>query len=314
MRRSAVEPATDMPLTASPSLYRDPPPPLMERRVGIGGGERQLSLYRVDAAVGGVRLRAPHPVYYGVVEGEAEVRVKGEEALGVEEGESLVVPPLQPVEVAFPRAPETTVTYVALKIDQSNVRQVLDGMEESPSTPAASRRWRVEENAFCYVGHREGVERVLSMITHLFREESPNRDRLIDLNIRELIIRLLQTRSRPLLVGEFSRHTSSGGLAAAVQYIQQNLDRHISVDELVEEACMSKSTFYRHFSDEFEMSPLEYISQERVVRARELLSNPSNTVTEVSHALGFSSTSHFIDMFKEHEGKTPKQYQLNVTE
>jgi AraC-like DNA-binding protein len=62
------------------------------------------------------------------------------------------------------------------------------------------------------------------------------------------------------------------------------------------------------------MSPLEYISRERVVRARELLSDEKNTVTSVSHALGFSSTSHFIDMFKEHEGMTPKQYQLEVLE
>jgi len=302
-----------MPLTADPSLYRDPSTSLMESRAGIGGGDRQLSLYRVDAAVGGASLRAPHPVYYGMVEGEALVRGKGEEALRIERGESLVVPPLQPVEIAFPRAPEAAVTYVALKIDQSDVQHVLDGIDERPSASSASRRWQVDENSFCHVDHREGVDQVLSMITYLFREEPPNRDRLIDLNTRELIIQLLQTRSRPLLVGEFSRHTSTGGLAAAVQYIQQNLDRHISVDELVEEACMSKSTFYRHFSDEFEMSPLEYISQERVVRARELLSNPKNTVTEVSHALGFSSTSHFIDMFKEHEDKTPKQYQLDVT-
>lgn len=77
---------------------------------------------------------------------------------------------------------------------------------------------------------------------------------------------------------------------------------------------MSKSSFYRHFSEEFDMSPLEYITRERVARARELLADPENTVTNVSHALGFSSTSHFIDMFKEHEGRTPKQYQLEVTE
>jgi AraC-like DNA-binding protein len=115
-------------------------------------------------------------------------------------------------------------------------------------------------------------------------------------------------------VGDFPRNTSTGGLAAAVQYIQDNLDRHISIDELVEEACMSKSSFYRHFSDEFDMSPLEYITRERVVRARELLADPDNTVTSVSHALGFSSTSHFIDMFKEHEGVTPKQYQLDLDE
>ena len=252
-------------------------------------------------------------MYYGVVEGEA--RLCSEEAVRrCETGESLVIPPLQSVQMTFPRAEATSVTYVALKIDQKHVRDILERIDERALNGPASRRWAVEEKAFCHVGHREGIARVLSMISYLFRAAPPNRDRLIDLNVRALIIQLLQTRSRPLLVGEFSRHTSMGGLAAAVQYIQQNLDRHISVDELVEEACMSKSTFYRHFSEEFDMSPLEYISRERVVRARNLLANSENTVTGVSHALGFSSTSHFIDMFKEHEGQTPKQYQLQHTE
>jgi AraC-like DNA-binding protein len=252
-------------------------------------------------------------MYYGVVDGKATVRSE-EETVAFREGESLVVPPLQSVHVTFPGARRTSVTYMALKVDQEKVQQVLDEIDESPLATSAPRRWQVEEETFCHVEHQEGVDRVLDMIGYLFREDPPNRDRLIDLNVRELIVQMLQTRSRPLLVGDFARHSSSGGLAAAVQFIQQNLDRHISVDELVEEACMSKSSFYRHFSDEFDMSPLEYISQERVVRARELLSDPENTVTSVSHALGFSSTSHFIDMFKEHEGMTPKQYQLEVTE
>ena len=303
-----------MPLTSSPSLYRNPPSSLLENRVGIGGEDRHLSLYCVDESVEEVQLRAPHPMYYGVVSGTADVRADGEPDLTCKAGESLVVPPLQSVRMTFPQASTSTVTYVALKIDQKNVRDILDRINERALDGPGSRRWPVEENPFCYVEHREGIARGLSMIDYLFRAAPPNRDRLIDLNIRALIIQLLQTRSRPLLVGEFSRHTSMGGLAAAVQYIQENLDRHISVDELVEEACMSKSTFYRHFSDEFDMSPLEYISRERVVRARNLLADPQNTVTGVSHALGFSSTSHFIDMFKEHEGQTPKQYQLQVTE
>jgi AraC-like DNA-binding protein len=286
----------------------------MENRAAVGGGDQQMTMYHIDTPVEAVPLRAPHPMYYGVVEGEAVVRAEEGDVRTCGTGQSLVVPPLQSVQVGFPAARDASVTYVALQIDQESVRDILERINENALDTSNHRRWRMEENTFCHVDHQEGINRVLSMIRYLFRSDPPNRDRLIDLNTRELLIQMLQTRSRPLLVGEFSRHTSTGGLAAAVQYIQQNLDRHISVDELVEEACMSKSTFYRHFSDEFDMSPLEYISQERVLRARELLSDPENTVTGVSHALGFSSTSHFIDMFKEHEGVTPKQYQLDVIE
>ncbi|WP_251952129.1 helix-turn-helix transcriptional regulator [Salinibacter ruber] len=295
-----------------PTPYGEASESLVNYRLCVGGDDARLSFYAVEESARGVSLRAPHLTYYGLVDGTARVDVEGEEGLAVEAGESLVVPPLQAITVDFPAAHEDPARYVVLRIDRSQVRSILDRVaSDVPSGPAVQDGGR-DDPAYFHVPENEGIARVLNMVAYLFREDPPNRDRLIDLNAMELLIQMLQTASRPLLVGELPRNTSAGGLAAAVQYIQDNLDRHISIDELVEEACMSKSSFYRHFSDEFEMSPLEYITRERVVRARELLADSDNTVTNVSHALGFSSTSHFIDMFKEHEGVTPKQYQMDL--
>ena len=278
----------------------------------VGGDTATVSLHTIDDPTDPVSLQAPYLVYYGVIQGDAVVHVD-EEAQAFSAGQSLVLPPMQSVVAEAADGSDAPVEYVALKIDRDQVRSVVEQASEDPGALSATRRWKVEEEAYCLVERTEGVQRVLRMLAYLFHDDPPHRDRLIDLNVRELILLLLQTPSRPLLVGEFSRHSSTGGLAAVVQYVQDNLDRHISINELVEEACMSKSSFYRHFGEEFDMSPLEFITRERVIRARELLSDPENTVTRVSHALGFSSTSHFIDMFKEHEGKTPKQYQLDVT-
>ena len=301
-----------MPRPQRPTQYRKGSQSLIEYRSEVGGDEALLSYYAVEEPVHSTPLRAPHLTYYGIVNGRAEVKVE-EDELSIGSGESLVVTPLQTITVDFPEADEVPVQYVVLKIDREKIRTILNRITESSPREKISRGWKAQEQVYCRIERDEGISQVLRMVAYLFREDPPNRDRLIDLNAMELMIQMLETSSRPLLVGEFSRTTSTGGLAAAVQYIEDNLDRHISIDELVEEACMSKSSFYRHFSDEFDMSPLKYITRKRVVRACQLLADPDNTVTSVSHALGFSSTSHFIDMFKEHEGVTPKQYQLDVT-
>ena len=295
-----------------PTPYGEASESLVNYRLGVGGDEARLSFYVVEEPARDVSFRAPHLTYYGLVNGTAKVDVEGEEELAVQAGESLVVPPLQTITVDFPAADEVPTRYVVLRVDRSQVRSILDRVASDVPSGTTVQGGSGDERAYFHVEGNEGIARVLEMVAYLFREDPPNRDRLIDLNAMELLIQMLQTPSRPLLVGELPRNTSAGGLAAAVQYIQDNLDRHISIDELVEEACMSKSSFYRHFSDEFDMSPLEYITRERVVRARELLADSDNTVTNVSHALGFSSTSHFIDMFKEHEGVTPKQYQMDL--
>ncbi|MFB6279776.1 MAG: helix-turn-helix domain-containing protein [Salinibacter sp.] len=299
---------------ARPTPFREESQSLVAHRTERGGDDAHLSFFEVQEPVHQISLRVPHLMYYGMVEGTTVVHADGEETVRLDSAESLVVPPLQTITIDFPEAGQVPARYVVLKIDREEVRSILDRMVEGSPDEAVSRGWQVQDQAFSQVESSEGVKKVLDMVAYLFRENPPNRDHLIDLNAMELIIQMLQTDSRPLMVGEFARGTSAGGLAAAVQYIQDNLDRHISIDELVDVACMSKSSFYRHFSDEFDMSPLEYITRERVIRARELLSDPENTVTSVSHALGFSSTSHFIDMFKEHEGVTPKQYQLDVND
>ena len=295
-RPSDEDPASPRPLV-----------PVGEER--SGGHDSRLSVFRVSETGPVVSLRAPSLIFYGVVEGKKVVTADGRAAQSLSAGESILVPPLHTVRATFPVADRAPVRWVALKINRSNVDALLDRL--GPVRPPASRReGPAEDPSFCAVQGDDGLRRTLQQIGGLFREDPPHRDALLDLSVQQLLIRLLHTRAYSLLVEGLSRHSAEGGIAAAVQYIHDHLDRHISIDELVEEACMSKSSFYRHFSEQFEMAPLEYITKERVVRAQTLLADPQNTVADVSHALGFSSTSHFIDMFKEHLGQTPKQYQL----
>jgi AraC-like DNA-binding protein len=121
---------------------------------------------------------------------------------------------------------------------------------------------------------------------------------------------MLQTESRNLLLKNYRNHITKNGLAAAVEFIQKNLNQSITVQEISDVACMSKASFYRYFKNEFGMSPVEYINKERIERACRLLKNTKNNVTDVGYKLGFSSLSHFIKLFKEQTGITPKQYQL----
>jgi len=279
-----------------------------------GGQESLLSLDRITDPSRTVSLHAPSLVGYGVLEGRAIVGADPEDQQSLQAGEVLLVPPLQSVPAGFPEAGERPVQWVGFRIDGATVDGALDRVETVAVSGENGQGWSVRDRPFCHVESEENVRRTLDQVVHLFREDPPHRDALLDLQAERLLIHLLGTPARCLLVNGLSRHSADGGMAAAVQYIHDHLDRHISIDELVEEACMSKSTFYRHFSDEFEMSPLEYITKQRVVRARRLLSRTDKTVADISHALGFSSTSYFIDMFKEHVGLTPKQYQLQEEE
>jgi AraC-like DNA-binding protein len=283
-----------------------------EGLTATGGRNTTVALYEVRDLTERISLYAPYFVFFGIIDRRAKVYVDAEPDWILEAGESIVVSPLQAVSVDVPEA--DAARCVVIHLEPNQVETIAERTNPSPRPSSTAKSTQDSERAYSSVARTDSLHRLMQMIPTFFRQDASNRDVLIDLSVKQILVLLLQSSAQSLLVDGFSRQTPEGGIAAAVQYIQEHLHRHISIDELLEEACMSKSSFYRHFGNEFDVSPLEYITHQRVVRAREMLADPQNTVTEVCHALGFNSTSYFIDMFKEHEGVTPKQYQLQVTE
>ncbi len=93
-----------------------------------------------------------------------------------------------------------------------------------------------------------------------------------------------------------------------VEHMQQHFGEKNTVAGLARLANMSAPHLLRLFSREKGVSPMEYLIRLRIDKARKLLRNPANTITEVSLQCGFNSTSHFSTCFAKRFGITPRQY------
>ncbi|MEO5977105.1 MAG: helix-turn-helix domain-containing protein [Chryseolinea sp.] len=88
--------------------------------------------------------------------------------------------------------------------------------------------------------------------------------------------------------------------------IDRNLPyENFGVSELAEEMNMSRSNLLRKVKKLTKLSVSQLINQERLKRAMELLRKSSMNVSEVSHKVGFGSTSYFIKCFREYYGFPP---------
>lgn len=94
---------------------------------------------------------------------------------------------------------------------------------------------------------------------------------------------------------------------------RDHADRHYAeplvLDDLAAVAHLSKFHFHRRFTAAYGRSPADYVSQRRIERAKDLLRATNLTVTEVCHAVGFTSLGSFSSRFRDLVGEPPSAYQ-----
>lgn len=74
-------------------------------------------------------------------------------------------------------------------------------------------------------------------------------------------------------------------------------------------AGVSKYHFHRLFAATYGLTPAAYLSQRRVERAQDLLRATNLSVTEVCHAVGYTSLGSFSARFRQIVGETPSEFQ-----
>ncbi len=102
---------------------------------------------------------------------------------------------------------------------------------------------------------------------------------------------------------------SAGKLSLIINYIEKNYASVISLQDLAELIKVSPSYFCQLFKKTYKISPMDYINQFRIQKAKDLLyNNRLLPVHKIAELVGFSDTSYFCRIFKKQEGVTPSQF------
>ena len=95
-------------------------------------------------------------------------------------------------------------------------------------------------------------------------------------------------------------------------YINENLNKKISVDALCLQFHISRSTLYSISKKHFGCGISDYIALCRINKAKELLGSSEKSIAEISNILGMDNVSYFVRFFKKHTGITPKKYRTKM--
>lgn len=99
---------------------------------------------------------------------------------------------------------------------------------------------------------------------------------------------------------------------SAIQYINDNLGRSLSVEEIADHCYVSARHLTRIFLQICGVTPGRKITRCRVDRAFILLSEPGRSIREVASVLGFADVPHFDRVFRRAAGLTPNEYRRRL--
>jgi len=94
-------------------------------------------------------------------------------------------------------------------------------------------------------------------------------------------------------------------LQPVLDHIEAHLDQPLPLPELAQKAGLSLPRFKARFKEEQGVPPGEFVLRARVARAGRLLRETRRPITEIAHALGFSSSQYFATVIKRYTRLSP---------
>ncbi|MFD2611718.1 helix-turn-helix domain-containing protein [Paenibacillus gansuensis] len=97
-------------------------------------------------------------------------------------------------------------------------------------------------------------------------------------------------------------------IRSAADYIRNHCHEDLRLEDMANKAGYSPSYFSRRFHEIIGRPPISFMTESRIVRAKQLLTNTEMTVKQIGEASGFAESSYFIQIFRRHEQMTPAQF------
>lgn len=97
-----------------------------------------------------------------------------------------------------------------------------------------------------------------------------------------------------------------------LDYVRLNISRPISIEELSDYACLTKSYLIRSFRRTMGITPLQYVLRQKIQHAQSLLLGTNDSVASIALAVGFPDASYFTRLFHRQLGFTPIEYRKKL--
>ncbi|MEO3944528.1 helix-turn-helix domain-containing protein [Gorillibacterium sp. CAU 1737] len=270
-----------------------------ELHYGFESESLRLLYYDLPEAYAETYASYENPRICLILDGEKAVTLNETENFHYDASEFILLPPHSRVEMSIVRHTKA----LALELNDHLLDKLRGPVAEELEMQLPERGYSL--NRYPLNGEAQLLSEPLERIKACLTGNPADLAFLMDLAAQEMAYHVLRLEGSRSLLGPASSHP----IRRAVRDIHDNLLSIHRVKDLAASYNMSAAHFTNQFKKVTGLSPLEYITNQKLMLAREMLRTKS--VTETAYDLNYENLSHFIALFKRKFNQTPKQYQLD---
>lgn len=281
---------------------------LVENQTKFNLKNCEFSIYETHASAYDIKLHFDTIAFTAMLRGKKHMKLENKTGyFDYFPGESVLVSPGETMVIDFPEADETPSQCISLSLNPEFIEDSLNHLNYNLPKIDETSNWNIDLNEY-FLFNNQSLASATNNIMRIAMDDNSQKDIMADFALKELLIRLMQTQARGMMEKNIAKNKSRIGFA--VDYIRKNLHQKLSIDTIAKLTYVSKSNFFRMFKDELGTSPNDFILQERIIKAKELLLL-NFSIKETAFQTGFSDTNYFTRVFKQLVGLTPKSFQNN---
>lgn len=127
----------------------------------------------------------------------------------------------------------------------------------------------------------------------------------IENKLKDLIIKVVKLTAE---VNNKTAQSSYPAIHKAIKYIKESYNEKITLKEVAEQVYLNPSYLSVLFKQETGQNFIDYLTNYRLAKARELLKRLDLKIYQVADLVGYTNAKYFTEIFKKNTGLTPNQY------
>ena len=198
------------------------------------------------------------------------------------------------------------VAHTEVSLNASPLKYIVLGVEGLELTATNND----DNTNFCIINFKTHKDNILLCLQNMLTEietKHPGYE-IVCQDLMEILIVLLgrQTNFSTILTPVNKKASRLCG--STKRYIDAHYQDNITLDQLADVCHVSKYHLAHAFTEEYGISPINYLISKRISEAEHLLKTTDFSLSLISSTTGFSSSSYFAQIFRKQKGMSPTEF------